>query len=352
MLGKQLNSQNKQTALPWSKWHSRLHKKLLGNPNLLPKGETLLVAVSGGQDSMALLGLLLDLKRLHDWQINIWHGDHGWHKQSAKTAKELKHWCEERNLKYFSNTGTLQETKGENLARKWRYENLKNTATIISTRNPQAPCLKVLTAHTASDRAETFLLNLIRGTDLAGLGSMNIERILGVDDLNRNIKIIRPLLSFEREETNLICQEMNLPLWSDPSNENENLKRNKIRKSIFPIFEELNPGCSRRIASLSERISNYKINQEELIKLAAKNIQNGNKLCREDFNKLSITTRTIILKYWINDNGGPNLSSVQLEEIIIQIYSQKGPLKRNLFGGWIIFWDKTLIQIRKQIKEP
>ena len=82
-------SQSAQNEQSWSKWHMRLHKRLKQNKSLLPSNSTLLLAISGGQDSMALLKLINDLKRLYNWQIEIWHGDHQWHSESEKIEKEL-----------------------------------------------------------------------------------------------------------------------------------------------------------------------------------------------------------------------------------------------------------------------
>ena len=87
----------------WSIWHERLHKKLLENKNLLPKNSALLVAVSGGQDSIVLLQLMIDLRRLHNWQLHVWHGDHNWHNRSGEIAKELKIWCEHNNINFLCN---------------------------------------------------------------------------------------------------------------------------------------------------------------------------------------------------------------------------------------------------------
>ena len=75
-------SQSSQNDRSWSKWHMRLHKRLKQNKSLLPSNSTILLAISGGQDSMALLKLIIDLKRLHKWQVEIWHGDHQWHASS------------------------------------------------------------------------------------------------------------------------------------------------------------------------------------------------------------------------------------------------------------------------------
>ena len=77
-------------AAPWSRFHLRLHRLLLRRPQLLPQHATLLLAVSGGQDSMALVGLLRDLQRLHHWRLLLWHGDHGWRPESAQQASALR----------------------------------------------------------------------------------------------------------------------------------------------------------------------------------------------------------------------------------------------------------------------
>ena len=80
------------SGTPWLNWHHRLHRQLLQDPQWLPKGTTLVLAISGGQDSMALLGLLRDLRRQHHWSLQLWHGDHGWHPGSAQTARDLQLW--------------------------------------------------------------------------------------------------------------------------------------------------------------------------------------------------------------------------------------------------------------------
>ena len=83
-------SQSTKNDKSWSKWHTRLHKRLKQNKSLLPINSKLLLAISGGQDSMALLKLIMDLKRLYKWQVEIWHGDHQWHTKSKEIEQELK----------------------------------------------------------------------------------------------------------------------------------------------------------------------------------------------------------------------------------------------------------------------
>ena len=91
----------------WSPLHLRLHRHLLRQPALLPQSARLLVAVSGGQDSMALVALLQDLKRLHHWELQLWHGDHRWRPESSQQATELAAWAEHQGLPIAVTGGQL-----------------------------------------------------------------------------------------------------------------------------------------------------------------------------------------------------------------------------------------------------
>ena len=171
-------SQSSQNDRSWSKWHMRLHKRLKQNTSLLPSNSTLLLAVSGGQDSMALLKLIIDLKRLHKWQVEIWHGNHQWHAKSEKTEEELKLWCLKNQISFHSDKADKKEVANEEKARDWRYKNLILKAKFLSSKNIHFPCTRILTGHTATDRAETVIMNLARGTDLTGLTTLKEQRTI------------------------------------------------------------------------------------------------------------------------------------------------------------------------------
>ena len=74
---------------------------------------------------MALLGLLLDLQRIHKWNLLVWHGDHAWHQKSQSIASELKNWCQSKNISFFLDRAMYEETKNESMAREWRYKCLE-----------------------------------------------------------------------------------------------------------------------------------------------------------------------------------------------------------------------------------
>lgn len=151
----------------WSPDLLRLHRHLLHHPALLPRGASLLLAVSGGQDSIAMTCLLQALQRHHHWRLHLWHGDHGWRPESARQAEELAHWAARSNLPFTLERQPQPSAAGnrEAIARQWRYSCLLRQA-------QRQGCSHVLTAHTASDRAETVLLHLARGSHQRGLASL------------------------------------------------------------------------------------------------------------------------------------------------------------------------------------
>ena len=86
----------------WTNWHHIFHQSILDNKNFLPDGINLLISVSGGQDSMALMTLLDDIKEHHNWSLNVWHGNHNWHNKSEDIAKELQKYCFQKKIIDFN----------------------------------------------------------------------------------------------------------------------------------------------------------------------------------------------------------------------------------------------------------
>ena len=325
-----------------SKWHIRLHKRLKQNGSLLPINSRLLLAVSGGQDSMALLKLITDLKRLHEWQVEIWHGDHQWHSKSKKIKEELKLWCLKKKIIFHSNTANKEEIDNEEKARDWRYKKLLIKARALSSNNRCLPCTRILTGHTATDRAETVIMNLARGADLIGLSTLREQR-----PLDKKIALVRPLLIFSRTETLEICKEFDLPIWIDPSNENINLTRNKIRKDVLPILNSLYKGADSRIASVATRLESHSKDQKSLAELAIKFCEGEvlNSLSRKKLIDFTNSTRKIILTNWLKISGVKRVTARQIEEINTKISKHKPPGAMHIHGNLLLRWNKEIIYI-------
>lgn len=206
---------------PWTALHAQLHQTLRLR-SLLPKRQRLLVAVSGGQDSLCLMQLLRDLQPKWEWDLGIAHCNHRWRKDASANADHVAQLAYHWNLPYYLLTATVIPTS-EADARSWRYQVLVDTAL-------QQGYPYVVTGHTASDRAETLLYNLIRGSGSDGLQALTWQRqFLGID-------IVRPLLEVTRSQTAQFCQDAHLQVWEDSTNFDLQYARNRIRQELIPYL--------------------------------------------------------------------------------------------------------------------
>ncbi|ACK64289.1 tRNA(Ile)-lysidine synthetase [Rippkaea orientalis PCC 8801] len=222
----------------WTPLHSQLHTTLRQR-NLLPKGQRILMAISGGQDSVCLGKLLLDLQSKWGWKIAIGHCDHRWSYDEGiadHVEKLAQNWGIPFYLKVANN---LKET--EAAARDWRYQSLIEIA-------QENDFTEVVTGHTQSDRAETLLYNLIRGAGTDGLSSLTWQR-----NLTPNITLVRPLLNISRPETLAFCQQFDLSIWEDAANKNLKYSRNRIRQQLIPYLQtQFNPQVETNLAQTAE----------------------------------------------------------------------------------------------------
>lgn len=223
----------------WTQLHARLHQTLKSR-QLLPKNSHLLVAVSGGQDSVCLIKLLLDLQLKWDWKIGIAHCDHRWRLDSQANARHVQQLAQTWEVPFYQQTAA-QPLKSEAQARQWRYQTLSAIALEY-----QYPIL--VTGHTASDRAETLLYNLIRGSGTDGLQALTWKRTL-----DNQIELVRPLLDICRSQTAAFCYQFDLPIWEDSTNQNLKYTRNRIRLNLIPYLQEnFNPQAEKNLAKTAE----------------------------------------------------------------------------------------------------
>ena len=222
----------------WTLLHARLHQTLRQR-NLLPKQATMLIAISGGQDSLCLGKILLDLQSKWSWEIAIAHCDHRW-SSDAGIAEHVNQISRNWQIPiYFKEAHNLKET--EEAARKWRYQALVEIA--------QEQNFKyIVTGHTKSDRAETFLYNLTRGAGADGISSLSWRRFL-----SEEIQLVRPLLNISRQETLEFCQQFQLPIWFDAVNNNKKYARNRVRGELIPYLQtNFNPQVENSLAQTAE----------------------------------------------------------------------------------------------------
>ncbi|MDB9374248.1 tRNA lysidine(34) synthetase TilS [Nodularia sphaerocarpa] len=223
----------------WTDLHAKIHRTIRSR-HLFERNQRLLVAVSGGQDSLCLIKLLLDLQPKWGWYLSIAHCDHRWRTDSEANADHVEKLAKSWGVSFYLETAT-QPLNSEAAARNWRYEAL---SAIAQANNYQY----IVTGHTASDRAETLLYNLMRGTGADGLQALTWQRPLTAD-----IFLVRPLLEMTRQQTEKFCQEFNLPVWEDSTNQDVKYARNRIRQELIPYLQtNFNPKVESALAQTAE----------------------------------------------------------------------------------------------------
>lgn len=222
----------------WTPLHAKLHLTLRSR-HLLERNQRLLVAVSGGQDSLCLTKLLLDLQPKWGWQLGIAHCDHRWRSDSEANADHVEQLARTWETPFYCATAE-QQLQSEAAARQWRYQALS----AIAQQNNYS-C--IVTGHTASDRAETLLYNLIRGSGADGLQALTWQR-----SLDSGLMLVRPLLEVTRTQTGEFCHNQQLKIWLDSTNQDLKYARNRIRHQLLPYLHQFNPQVEQSLAQTAE----------------------------------------------------------------------------------------------------
>ncbi len=220
-----------------------LHQRVLQDIRVhcpLQAGNRLLLAVSGGQDSLCLAKIFYDIAPKFNWQLVIAHLDHGWRTDSAQAAQVVQKLAQDWQLPFYLKVAAIAPAT-EAAARVWRYDWLGQLA-------QQIGATAVLTGHTASDRTETLLFNLLRGGSLGGANSLDWQR-----PLTPEVSLVRPLLGVTRAETGAFCEAENLPVYIDTTNADLTFQRNRLRLELIPYLQmHFNPQVSRHLAQTAE----------------------------------------------------------------------------------------------------
>ncbi|MGN1298028.1 MAG: tRNA lysidine(34) synthetase TilS [Clostridia bacterium] len=216
--------------------------------NLIENGDKLVLGVSGGPDSIAMLNILneirMDKKIDLNFNIVVAHINHMIREEAADDEKFVKDFCKKKNIEFYSKSIDVQklantnkigtEEAGRNVRYKFFNEVLKKTNSN-----------KVAIAHNKNDKAETIIMNFMRGSGISGLKGIEEKRE----------KYIRPLIECERIEIERYCDEQKLNPRIDKTNFENEYTRNKIRNVVIPyVKKEFNPNIVDTLNRLSELV--------------------------------------------------------------------------------------------------
>lgn len=223
---------------------------------LPPEGGPVVVGLSGGVDSVALVHLL----RRRGWDVAAAHVNYGLRANADDDEAHVVHYC-----KSFAPPVPLHrarrdpearaEQRGESLqeaARRQRYAFFRRVADDAGSRH-------VAVGHHRDDQAETLLLNLLRGSGPEGLAGMRPKRRLGgeEDGGERAVSLVRPLLAVGRDEIEAYAEAQGLPWREDPSNRDARFKRAALRRDVLPALEAHFSGAADRLARSAALVRQY-----------------------------------------------------------------------------------------------
>ena len=327
---------------------------------MIQRGDTIVVGVSGGADSVCLLFLLKKYAPVFELSLEVVHMEHGIRgKSSLRDAAFVENLCGKWEIPVHIYHRDVPKLAGEwkcsqeEAGRRVRYEAFEEIREKIGAAS-------VAVAHNQDDQAETILWNLIRGSTLTGLCGMPPVR-------NGKRKIIRPLLCLSRREIEEILQREGLECCQDETNFQDCYTRNKIRHKVLPFLSgELNAGAVAHLAETGERLSAIEAYMKEQGEKKAKAFGfskgKGFYLEREALNQEPSAMKSYILKECLNHvshgEGLRDLGAVHLAALERLALSQSGrrmtlpgKLSVRTEGAYLVF-EKSVPDGEEPVLSP
>ncbi|MEK7751289.1 MAG: tRNA lysidine(34) synthetase TilS [Acidobacteriota bacterium] len=312
---------------------------------LLPRGRRVLVAVSGGADSVALLLALHELAPRLGIRLTVAHLNHRIRGKAADRdaafVRRLAHRIQLPVVVGRADVPRLARNSGLSLemaARQARYDFLAKAATKVEAD-------VIATAHTADDQAETVLLKLIRGAGPKGLAGIPYRATL------RNMSVVRPLLDVTRPEVEAFLRERGEPWREDLTNRDETFLRNKVRHRILPLLEsELNPKVRQALRRTADILREEDLWLDRLAasRLARCRSATGT-LAIPALGKRGLAERRRVLRLWLAEAGIPPemVDFDAVDRINRLLAGPKTGGTANVAGTWTVTRQYDALAIRK-----
>ena len=288
---------------------SRTVRQYISERQLIDNGARVLVALSGGADSVALLCVLLDL----GYQVEAAHCNfHLRGEESDRDEAFCKNLCQRKNvplhIAHFDTRtyAELHKVSIEMAARDLRYNYF---AQLLDDLDIKTLCV----AHHKDDSVETFLLNLLRGTGIEGLKGIAAK----------NGRIVRPLLCVGRDEILAYLDSIGQDFVVDSTNLEDDVQRNKVRLNVIPLLKTINPAASKNIAKAAERIADMlPVIDSAMVEAKGRVCDESESLMRINISRLrSEQSSELVLWNLLKDKG---FSSSQVERIASCLDAQTG----------------------------
>ena len=308
----------------------------------LPNDISIVIAVSGGPDSMALLNLLNVIKKEKNIKIICAHVNHNLRKESKAEAKMVKDYCKQKSIIY--EYMEIKEYKGntENYAREKRYEFFEN---LLKKYNSKY----LFTAHHGDDLIETVIMRLIRSSSLKGYSAFSeiTEK--------KDYKIYRPLITKTKEEIFNYVKNNNLPYAIDKTNDSDFFTRNRIRKYILPRLKGENKNVHLKFLEFSKTLSETEKYLKKQTEKALSKIYIDKKIDINSFKKEDLLVQKRIIHHILNETYKENITKIKdvhVNNILSTVKNSTSNSKINLPDNKIFIksYNNAWIEENKETK--
>ena len=249
-------------------------------------GERVVVAVSGGPDSLALLSVLREILPAVPLHLTVAHFDHGWRSDSADDCQFVASTTKEWGFDFHSKRASATAPHTENAARAARYAFLRETARRTNS-------TAIALGHTQDDQVETLLLHLLRGSGSRGLSAMR----------RRDGDLARPLLDISRREIEEYLRRLHLAPRRDPTNDDPRFTRNRLRQQLLPAMDAFEPAARELLARTADILGEEDHYLEEQVSTVPEDIAANIAANREAFAKLPPALQRRLIRRLIPEAG-------------------------------------------------
>ena len=263
--------------------------------HLNARHQRLVVAYSGGVDSHVLLDVLVALQHFHQRPIKVIHVHHGLSQYADDWANHVQQTAQHYQIDYVIKRVQVnqQQASLEDAARQARYQAINQELIMGDV---------LFLAHHQQDQAETFLLRLLRGTGVKGLGAMSVISPVLFNQLA--IQAWRPLLSIAKAQILAYAQQRQLVWVEDDSNTDDSLGRNYLRHHIVPVLQQRWPQALEKIGAASQRLQEAEQLLQDLAAIDYQQVQDKcDSLNISRLAELSEARRHNVMRYWLQQLG-------------------------------------------------
>lgn len=304
--------------------------------NMIESGQTVIAAVSGGYDSLCMLNVLCNLRRLRGFDVCVAHVNHMLRDEADSDEAFVRSDAERLGIEVYTKKVDVSayaeknKVSFETAGRILRYDFFDEVAKKYEN-------TVIATAHNANDSAESMIMHLMRGSGLTGL--------VGIRPKNKNI--IRPLIEADRTDIEKYCDEKGIVPRHDCTNDTDDYHRNDIRHNVMsPMLERCSlSSLCRTMDVLSAEDEFLEQYTKGILSKYVKNTDGSKRISVRDFNKLPLGIKRRLLKAVIDDTPENQLCLVHIDDIIGMAEKNYGGKQICLPGGTSVKMEKGEIVI-------